>query len=261
MKVHLQNCVMKSQIKKLFDRSFNTYDTNANIQKMAASKLANTVKGRFYKNVLELGIGSGLFTEYLIHKINFERYTAVDMSFKLLLKPKEKFKNINFINADIELLPMKTDDFNLVVCSSVLQWLEKPNQSIPGLLRHVKKGCEVYFSIFIKGTFAEMEYLCSLTNFGHVFNLKNENFYKNIFGSIELFEWNFEREDYTIYYDSVKSFLKQHKNTGATYTKNNKFAKRQSYLDFCRLYEDLFLSDSGKIPATYSILYAKGIKV
>ncbi|AEA33380.1 methyltransferase domain-containing protein [Hippea maritima] len=252
---------MKSQLKKSFDKAATTYCQNANIQRIAALKLVRLIEKDYYENILELGIGVGLFTDYLIKKVKFKNYTAIDLSLKSLQKAKERLKRINFVNADIESLPLtKTFSFDLMVGSSVLQWLQNPQISIPRLFNETKSGCEVYFSIFIKGTFAEMEHIYSLTNFGHTYSLKSENFYKELFTSIRGFRWQFERKDYTFYYNSVVDFLKQHKNTGATYSKRYKRVTKQAYVNFCNLYEEIFSSSSGKIPSTYSILYVKGIK-
>ncbi len=59
---------MKSLIKKSFDRASSTYETSADIQKIIAKDLTETIKNKFYKNTLEIGIGSGLFTGILLPK-------------------------------------------------------------------------------------------------------------------------------------------------------------------------------------------------
>ncbi|KAA0259464.1 methyltransferase domain-containing protein [Deferribacter autotrophicus] len=251
---------MKLQVKRFFDNSFKTYDNNANIQKIIANHLAGHISKNYYEQVLELGVGSGLFTKLLMDKISFKKYVGIDLSYNLLTKAKSKFDELSFINADIDYLPVDIARFDIITGSSVLQWLEFPKNTISLLIQNAKKGTEFYFSIFLEGTFSEMKHLYHLTGFGSVFNLKDENFYKDIFYNFNKSEWIFEKQNYVLYYDSVQEFLKQHKKTGARYTEKKSFTSKQSYINFCRLYEELFKNENNKIPVTYSILYIRGVK-
>ncbi len=252
---------MKSLVKRSFSRVAKTYQQSADIQRVVAEKLAGMVGRDFYENVLELGIGTGMFTSFLMDRIRFSRYFALDISMDFLKVSKEKFEGVTMVNGDIERLPIKVGDIDLVVASSVLQWLEKPEVSIPNVLDSLKKDSEVYFSIFVKGTFKEMEYVSSLTGFGSVYSLKSENFYRKIFESQNDFLWEFMVEDYVNYYPTPIAFLKKHKNTGATYTGSSRFCSKKALRNFCKIYEELFSCGDQGIPVTYRILYAKGLKL
>lgn len=73
--------------------------------------------------VLELGCGTGVFTEKLA--AHGTRLIAIDISMALILKASNKLrgKNVKFVVADIENLPFKPDVFDAVVGISVLHHL------------------------------------------------------------------------------------------------------------------------------------------
>ena len=73
------------------------------------------------KNCLILGCGNGHDCSEL------EKYckniVGVDISSRLIKEAKYNFKNINFIQADAELLPFKNCSFDVVYCKSILHHL------------------------------------------------------------------------------------------------------------------------------------------
>src|SRR3990172_3276951 len=75
------------------------------------------------KRVLELGCGTGVFTEKL--STQGIRLAAIDISMDLIKKAKEKLngKGVQFIVADVERLPFKQGGFDSVVGISVLHHL------------------------------------------------------------------------------------------------------------------------------------------
>ncbi|MGA1863202.1 methyltransferase domain-containing protein [Deferribacter thermophilus] len=245
---------MKLQIKRYFDDSYKTYDSNADIQKIVAQELSDFITPTKCDNLLELGIGSGVFTTFLLEKINARSYFGLDLAYKMLISSKNKFKDFHLINGDIDNLPLKIEHFDIIASSSTLQWLEYPEKTINDLLNNLKKGAKCYFSIFLDGTFNEMKEVSKITKFGSIYSLKNAEFYKNIFNRKDIYI-NFYEKKYVLFYNSVIDFLKTHKKTGARYTEKKAIAGKQSFLNFCRLYEELYKTEDSKIPVTYNILY------
>jgi len=248
---------MKIHVKRRFNSAGETYDSSANIQKIVAKKLASLIETENAERVAELGVGSGIFTSELGEKVSFESLTGIDIAFSLLKKAKEvSGDNINFVEADGERLPLKNGCFDLLGASSVLQWFEHVEESLPNALKLLKKKGEFCFSIFVEGTFQEMKLLHSMTGFGHVYPLRPYEDYLKILEN-EGVQFSYEVIDHLLYYDSVKQFLSKQKNTGARYTGSRKPVGKNAYKRFCELYKEMF-SDNGKIPVTYTILYVRG---
>jgi malonyl-CoA O-methyltransferase len=254
---------MKISVKRFFNNAAKSYNSSAEIQKIIAKELASMLnKKKAYKNILEIGTGSGFLTENLFLDLSFDKYIHIDIAYDFLKTFKNSDKHMNkmeYINADVEFLPLKNNVFDLLLSSSTLQWLENPKITIFDLINGLKNTSEFYFSIFGEGTFFEMKEISKITGFGSVMDMKNSEFYKSILSKIPNISYDIAVKDYIINYNSVIEFLKHHKKTGARYTSNSKPKGKSSFNAFCQLYKDIFEID-GKIPVTYSIIYIKGIK-
>src|SRR3972149_2159549 len=75
------------------------------------------------KRALELGCGTGVFSEKLMDK--GVKLVAIDISMALIQKARDKMRGrgIQFVVADIERLPFKREVFDSVVGISVLHHL------------------------------------------------------------------------------------------------------------------------------------------
>ena len=63
-----------------FDKNFETYNKNAVVQKQTAETLAKFLPENIkeYKNILELGCGTGFFTRELLKKTNSQNVVLND---------------------------------------------------------------------------------------------------------------------------------------------------------------------------------------
>lgn len=240
---------MKIHIKRSFDASCSTYDASCDIQRMVASHLSEKLSAG-HMRILEIGTGTGIYTDELRAKYPDAEITCIDISHALLQGAKEKHPENIYICADGENLPLK-GGYDLITGSSTLQWFQNPKASIPNMLKLLRDGGEFAFSIFAKGTFTEMAILNNMTGFGSVYDLRAGEEYKGIV------EAEYEAREYVLFFDSVKEFLKKQKGTGATFTGVKKFTSKSSYQKFMELYPELFGED-GKIPVTYNIFYMNG---
>lgn len=240
---------MKIHIKRSFDASCSTYDASCDIQRMVASHLSTKISGR-HKRILEIGTGTGVFTDELRAKYPDADITCIDISHALLQGAKEKHPENIYICADGENLPLK-GQFDLITGSSTLQWFQNPKVSIPKMLKLLKPGGEFAFSIFAKGTFTEMAILNTMTGFGSVYDLRDGEEYKGIIDA------EYESKEYVLFFASAKEFLKKQKGTGATFTGAKKFTSKAAYQKFIELYPELF-GENGRIPVTYNIFYMNG---
>lgn len=246
---------MKIHIKRSFDASCSTYDSSCDIQRMVASHLCSLLKGE-HKSILEIGTGTGIYTDELRRRYAYADITCVDISHPLLKRAKEKHPENIYICADGENLPVK-GEYDLITASSAFQWFSNPGLSISEMLKFLKKGGEFAFSIFAKGTFTEMAILNNMTGFGSVYNLRAGSEYLS---ALEGTEFEHEEREYVLMFDSVQEFLKKQKGTGATFTGVNRFTSKSAYRKFLELYPELF-GEGDKIPVTYNISYIYGRKL
>ena len=98
------------------------------------------------KKCLELGCGTGNFTEYFADK--GAKITAVDISPDLLEKAKKKIgnkKNVEFKTADIHNLPFENNTFDYIFGVSVIHHLDLPT-AFKEISRVLKENGTVVFS-------------------------------------------------------------------------------------------------------------------
>jgi len=246
---------MKIHIKRFFDKAADCYDSSADIQKIVASKLSDLTQENFPETVLEIGTGSGIFTEIFLSKCKPQRFIGLDIAYSMT-KASSCLQGM-FIQADGEKLPFRSECADVLVSSSVLQWFQRPEKSIPACLDTLKREGRFYFSVFCDGTFPEMALLNSITGFGSVYPLKTPEFYDRLFSSISDVKFRLEIHDYVLRFRNVKEFLQKQKATGARFTGRTSAAGKDSYRRFCELYQSFF-GDGETIPVTYRIAYITG---
>jgi|GEM_PF-1715556 len=235
-----------------FDKSAKFYNNNAHVQKIAAKRMIEILKGAGetnLQNILELGAGNGIFSNLIKNNFDYENIFCTDLAYNFLKFNGEPIK----VQCNILKLPFKNQSFDNVISSSTLQWIDDLDKLLKEIEYVSKKSFKGAFSIFLKGTFHEMDKVSKLTGFGNILEMKEsryylENFYNNGFNVDFCHE-----EKHTIFFDSVRQFLNSHKMTGAT-VKANKFISKNNYNSFLKYYKKLF-SIKNKIPVSYNIGY------
>jgi ubiquinone/menaquinone biosynthesis C-methylase UbiE len=124
------------------------YDTNANrtrdMEKVAAQSLLKDV---VYRNVLELGCGTGKNTEWLIEKA--DHLTALDFSEKMMEVAKQKVNSpqVIFKQADLtQSWPVDDNQFDLITCSLVLEHIEDLTHIFKEASRALTQGGHFYLT-------------------------------------------------------------------------------------------------------------------
>lgn len=232
-------------IKKQFEKSFDTYNENATVQRLMAENLVKEiVKVRTdFNNVLELGSGTGLLTTEITKHLKFKNFYAND----LVEKSEQYIKKIipscqfYFGNAlDIKL----THKMDLIISNAVFQWFES-----------LKKAEQIYNSILNKdGIMAFTSF--TPDNYKEIKELTGLSLnYKTLDEITEIFSDNFE----IIYSDEFKHILKfptplqllEHmQNTGVNSLTSKHWTIKETK-NFCNKYKekypDISLTYSGII--------------
>lgn len=111
-----------------------------------AEMIISEVKKRGLLKILEVGSGTGIFTEYFC-KAGLE-VSGIDISQELLVNAKNKCRGVKtpFLSAaDIEKLPFRDGSFDAVVGVCVLHHVE-PLGALQEIKRVVRKGGVIIFS-------------------------------------------------------------------------------------------------------------------
>lgn len=97
--------------------------------------IARLLKNRNIKNVADIGCGEGFGLNNLIQNNIGNKYVGLDSSSAALKTAGKIYPKIKYIKGDIYRTPFKNSEFDLVVCSEVLEHLTNPDQAIKELRR------------------------------------------------------------------------------------------------------------------------------
>jgi len=96
--------------------------------------ISQNLRNRNRRHVLDIGCGDGT----LLANISAEQKVAIDLDTTYVKRIKNA--NIMFVRADATRLPLKSDTFDLVSATEVLEHLEDPFACVEEIKRVVKKG-------------------------------------------------------------------------------------------------------------------------
>ncbi len=147
----------KKTIIRNFSRYAYLYDKYADIQKLLAEKLLDQIRENNFKNILEIGCGTGNYTLLLREKFRNAKLEALDISEKMAEIAKEKLcgKEVDFIVADAESIYLE-GDFDLITSNACFQWFEDLESALIKYKQRLSEGGIISFSIFGPLTFCEL---------------------------------------------------------------------------------------------------------
>ena len=161
--------VDKVQVQKNFGQSAATYDDYAIVQKEMAKVLLAKIKstGRCFQTILEIGCGTGFFTELLAREYPKALITVLDIAPEMIDLAKEKlssFSNISYLIADGEKLQIGEESlgassFDLIVSNVVFQWFTNYAKAFTQYYVLLNTSGYLIFSTLGAGTFKEL-YSC-----------------------------------------------------------------------------------------------------
>ena len=136
---------LKTKIKNHFNRSGNSYDKVACVQKQSAGLLVKKLQSfdsSFYpQTILDLGTGTGYIPEILLPHYRNSLYTLNDIAPKMIEIVENKFLDRdNF------------QDHNLIISNLALQWINNLEKTLE---KFYKKSNILAFSCLLDGTFKE----------------------------------------------------------------------------------------------------------
>lgn len=150
----------KNKVNKNFSKGAATYDKGALIQKHMAERMEIFLDGskKEYK-ILEVGCGTGIFSERLIKRFPNSKIDLLDISKLMLEKANEKIgenENIRYIEKDIEEFT-SSEKYDLIFSNATFQWIDDQSKLFKHLYSLLDFGGRIAFSTFGKRTYCELK--------------------------------------------------------------------------------------------------------
>jgi malonyl-CoA O-methyltransferase len=247
----------KSKIKSSFNQSNQSYNQNAILQKIVADNLFQLAKENISKakDIVDLGSGTGFIADRILSNFPDKNIIQLDIAKEMLAgNPFQTYK----IVADIEALPLKNNIFDLALSSLSFQWLNNLPETIPQILKTIKKHNSIsnnfYFSLLGNESLKELKSSChnckinlSVNNFLTEFELRST------LNSLGL-NYHIHSELILFYYDDLYELLKSIKLIGAGYSDNRGYLGKKQFELLNSFYLKNF-NTNNKVCATWQVFY------
>ena len=147
MSQYLQN--KKGLVEKVFDQVYNQYDLmndfmSLGIHRLWKRDLLNMMNPSINQKLIDVACGTGDIAKlFLNQEIKNSQVTCIDPNKSMIEKGKEKlnkFKNINWIIAPAENLPIAENSFNFYTISFGLRNTKNLNKALSEAYRVLKPG-------------------------------------------------------------------------------------------------------------------------
>ena len=149
----------KKRVAQSFSRAAYTYDAVASLQRYVGEKLLHRFAGYSAAEVvLDLGCGTGYFTQALQQKFPDAYVLAMDLAETMLQLARERNPwELGVVCGDAEYLPLASASVDVVFSSLALQWCHNLPLLFSELNRVLKPGGKLIFSTLGPETLHELK--------------------------------------------------------------------------------------------------------
>ena len=214
-----------SNVIEQFSRFAHHYNEHNVIQAKVAKALVSTVPDIEYKNILDIGCGSGeVFKNLQQYNIFFQKLTVLDSSSSMLdihpshphiTKIHTDFNNKDFLNT------LPTQHYDIVLSSSALQWSDNLDFTLEKL---ATLSNTLYAAIFTSGTFKTLHQLANISSPIYSAKIVQQNILK-YYSDV-----TFTVHQYTLYFDSTREMFRYIKKSGVSGGEKKLSYKQTKYL-------------------------------
>lgn len=240
----------KELIKKRFAHNLDGYDALSVVQRSICEhidellgSLIPSVKGEV---AMELGAGTGFFTEHLLRRFHEKNWTINDIvpeteHYLEKVVAKSGYKGtVNYVWGDAEQIAFP-ENMSLLASASLFQWFDALDLFLKRVGTNLAKGGCVVFSSFGKNNFFEIREASSGTK-GIVFpDYEDVKAWCQEAGFEVLHSEEFIHE---LIFPSVRDMIRYLRDTGVNGNSNGSW-NRADYNDFCMRYNGLYSKAEG----------------
>jgi len=250
-------------VARSFSSATNSYDVSARLQRYTGKHLMPKLPNRNDLSVIDLGCGTGFFTNILASK--YKNVIGVDLSKKMLEFAKSKSSHeIEWIEADAFHLPFEDASIDLVYSNLMIQWCEPLGNLLDEITRVLKPGGLFIFSSLVDGTLHELKSSWKqVDDEPHVIDFHTHGSLCETFDESQFKLLEHDVKDVVLEYESVLHLAHELKGLGANHVPNKKnkgLAGKDKWRKMTECYTD-FQEPSGIYPATYSVFSGMAVKL
>lgn len=251
------------KIAKSFGSASESYDVSARLQRFSGKHLMPWLPKREALTVLDLGSGTGFFTDLL--STSYDQVIGLDISNEMLnFARTHRHDNILWVEADAHNIPLKDNSIDFIYSNLVIQWFDPLEKAIAEMLRVLKPGGLLIFSTLVDGTLHELKSSWKqVDDDQHVIDFKTVNELNTLFNNEKGRLVEQKCQDIILEYQNVIHLARELKGLGANHLadkKNRGLSGKDKWFKMTEHYKD-FLEPSGIYPATYRLFSGLVVKL
>lgn len=263
MTSNLQHTNNKVKIAQSFGSASRSYDISARLQRFSGKHLMPWLPNKNNLTVLDLGSGTGFFTNLLAGSYN--QVIGLDLSKGMLHFAKEsRNKNITWLEADVHKIPLQDESVDFIYSNLVIQWCDPLDVAIAEMLRVLKPGGLIIFTTLVDGTLHELKSSWrQVDDDQHVIDFKPEYELNELFNTNASSILEHKCQDIVLEYENVIHLARELKGLGANHLpkkRNRGLSGKDKWFAMTENYKD-FLEPSGIYPATYRLYSGLVVKL
>ena len=176
----------KKNVSQAFNNAANLYDQFAFIQSQTAFLISDIVRHLTLKNekyeILEIGCGTGFVGQFMLPDFQNTSFTFSDISSEMIKKTKERLGDKHkYLVMDGENPNLEPESYDLIISSLSFQWFEDLENGVNNLLKLLRSGGAIVFSIFGDQSFSQWKnahkklgFSCGMHDFPSIEELQNK---------------------------------------------------------------------------------------
>jgi len=256
----------RQAMRHAFEKAATNYDAAAVLQQEVANRLVERMDYMSMKpaRILDAGTGTGFISQLLATRYPKTQISALDLAFNMLKQAKSKRslkqrwnKQFNYINAEVENIPLADASVDLVISGLTIQWCQDLPKVFKEFRRILSPNGLLLFSTFGPDTLKELR-----QSWAEVDELPHVNAFTDMHDVGDaLMQSGFadpvmDMEMLTVTYNDVKTVMKDLKQIGAHNVmqgRSHNMTGKNKLKNMMQAYEQF--REEGLLPVSHEIVY------
>lgn len=251
----MADAITRLKIAQNFGQASRSYDISARLQRYSGKQLMPWLPNRNDLTVVDLGCGTGFFTNILADK--YEQVLGLDISQQMLsYSQMKRNRDIKWVAADAYHLPLQDNSVDLIYSNLMIQWCLPISGVINEILRVLKPGGLFIFSSLVDGTLYELKSSwAQVDDDKHVIDFKSAKEFSRCLEMHDAKLLQTHTQDIILEYENVTHLAHELKGLGANKVPGKVqkgLAGKDKWKRMTEAYQD-FQEPNGIYPATYCL--------